>query len=625
MKLIPAQVLDKEELDRLSVHSVADALRYFSGIQIKDYGGVGGLKTVNIRSLGSQHVGVFYDGMEIGNAQNGTVDLGRFSLDNMEAINMYNGQKSTIFQPAKDYASAGSIYMKSRAPRFDEGKSYSAKFTMKGGSFDLFNPSLLYERSVSDRVSASLSAEYMQSSGEYKFTYAVADGYSVTDIRRNGDLRAMRVEGGLFGSVLNGEWRAKLYLYDSERGYPGASVREEPGVFQNEDRQWDRNIFAQGSWRKNFSRRYNLLLSAKYANDYLRYLSDPSKDTSTMYADNTYIQQTGYLSAANHLIFNKWWSANISLDYLYNTLDADLDNFLYPRRNTLLGAVASSATLARVRLQASLLYTLVADRTIYSGTAADNRGLWTPTVIASYTPFDGVGLDIRAFYKRIFRMPTLNDLYYTTVGNSNLDPEYTTQYNIGMLYSCEARSGVLRSFLIQLDAYYNEVEDKIIAMPTSNQFRWTMTNVGYCEIRGVDISSQLGWQIESVALNMRLNYTYQRAQDFTDPTSEFYGGQIAYVPTHSGSVVVGAAFGKWGVNYSFIYTGERYESSANIAENYSPAWYTHDLSLSREFAIRGVGMRATAEVNNLLNQQYEVVQCYPMPGTNVKFTISVNL
>ena len=64
-KIIPAQVLDGAELQRLSVHSVADAIRYFSGVQIKDYGGIGGLKTINVRSMGTQHVGVFYDGVQI--------------------------------------------------------------------------------------------------------------------------------------------------------------------------------------------------------------------------------------------------------------------------------------------------------------------------------------------------------------------------------------------------------------------------------------------------------------------------------------------------------------------------------------------------------------------------------
>ena len=109
-EVIPVQQLSGKELQRLNSHNIADALRYFSGIQIKDYGGVGGLKTVNIRSMGTNHVGVFYDGIELGNAQNGTVDLGRFSLDNMESVTLYNGQKSAIFQPAKDFGSAGSIY-----------------------------------------------------------------------------------------------------------------------------------------------------------------------------------------------------------------------------------------------------------------------------------------------------------------------------------------------------------------------------------------------------------------------------------------------------------------------------------------------------------------------------------
>ena len=67
------QKLSGKELQNLNSHTVADALRYFSGVQLKDYGGVGGIKTVNIRSMGTNHMGVFYDGIELSNAQNGQV------------------------------------------------------------------------------------------------------------------------------------------------------------------------------------------------------------------------------------------------------------------------------------------------------------------------------------------------------------------------------------------------------------------------------------------------------------------------------------------------------------------------------------------------------------------------
>ncbi|MEG2613366.1 MAG: TonB-dependent receptor, partial [Alistipes sp.] len=119
--------------------------------------------------------------------------------------------------------------------------------------------------------------------------------------------------------------------------------------------------------------------------------------------------------------------------------------------------------------------------------------------------------------------------------------------------------------------------------------------------------------------------TYQQAQDRTDRTSEWFGGQIPYVPCHSGSIILSGSYKTWAWNYSFIYTGERYEAVANIPENYAQPWYTHDLSLSKSFRFKGVELRASAELNNLFNQQYEVVQCYPMPGTNFKIKINILL
>lgn len=619
-EVIPVQQLSGNELQRLSSHNVADALRYFSGIQIKDYGGVGGLKTVNIRSMGTNHVGVFYDGIELGNAQNGTVDLGRFSLDNMEAVTLYNGQKSAIFQPAKDFGSAGSIYLQSRTPKFREGEQNHVKATFKTGSFGVVNPSLLWEHKLSEKVSSSLSAEYMYTTGKYKFTYRVKDGYDTTAVRQNGDVNAIRIEGGLFGKLKGGYWRAKGYFYNSERGYPGAIVRNK---FTHEDRQWDTNTFFQGSLKKDFSACYSLLFNVKYAYDYLHYLADPNRDESLMYTNNHYYQHEVYASAANRISLFPWWSLNFSADYQFNLLNADLKDFAYPRRHTFLVAGATAFDFKKVKMQASLLGTVVHDEvTNVTQKAADNKVEWTPTTILSYRPFTDIDFNLRAFYKRIFRMPTLNDLYYTFVGNADLDPEYTNQYNVGFTYTKDFADTWFKHLEIQTDVYYNEVENKIVATPTSNFFRWTMINLGKVEIRGIDVAVQTGWQLgNEIFLNGRLNYTYQKAQDFTDPEDEFYGGQIPYIPWHSGSATLNASFRRWEANYSFIYTGERYSSSANIPVNYQLPWYTSDFSVSHNQPLKRGDLKVTLEVNNLLNQQYEVVACYPMPGINFKAII----
>lgn len=619
-EIFPVQELSGKQLHQLSSHNVADALRYFSGIQIKDYGGVGGLKTVNIRSMGTNHVGVFYDGIELGNAQNGTVDLGRFSLDNMESVTLYNGQKSAIFQPAKDFGSSGSIYLQTRTPQFEEGKKYNVRASFKTGSFGVANPSVLWEQKLGQRISSSFSAEYLHSSGKYKFTYRMQEGYDTTAVRQNGDLNALRVEGGLFGQLKQGYWKAKAYLYNSERGYPGAIVRNK---FSHEDRQWDTNFFTQGTFKKDFTQWYSLLANAKYAYDYLHYLADPKKDESLMYVNNHYYQQEVYTSVANRFNLFPWWEASFSADYQFNLLNADLRDFVYPRRHTLLASIATAMRFKQVELQASLLETFVHDTS--SGTPAPDKQKLTPSFFMSWRPFPQSGLNLRGFYKRIFRMPTLNDLYYTFIGNINLEPEFTTQYDLGFTYSRTFNSTWLRSLEVQTDVYYNEVENKIVATPTSNFFRWTMVNLGNVEIRGVDVALQTGWKIgRDLTVSNRINYTYQRAQDFTDPKSEFYGGQIPYIPWHSGSAVVNLQWRSWEANYSFIYTGERYSSQANIPYNYQLPWYTSDFSVSKGLKVWKGDLKLTLEVNNLLNQQYEVVICYPMPGTNFKLIAQYN-
>ena len=149
-EIIKPQSISGAELERLNSLSVADALRYFSGVQIKDYGGIGGIKTVNIRSMGTNHVGVFYNGMQLGNAQNGQVDLGRYSLDNVEEISLYNGQKSDIFQSAKDFSTSSAIYITTKRPRFKSDERFHFTGQFRTGSFGLVNPSILWEQKLTD-------------------------------------------------------------------------------------------------------------------------------------------------------------------------------------------------------------------------------------------------------------------------------------------------------------------------------------------------------------------------------------------------------------------------------------------------------------------------------------------
>lgn len=627
-EIVPVQRLSGKKLKNLNTLSVADAIRYFSGIQIKDYGGVGGLKTVNVRSLGSHHTGVFYDGIELGNAQNGVIDLGRFSMDNMESVALYNGQRSALLQSAKDYASSNAIYMTTRTPYFHDGKNFNIRVGLRAGSFATVNPSIIYEQKLSNHVSLSANADFLYTSGRYRFTYSKKDGYDTTAVRTNSDVRMLRVEAGLFGKIKRGSWKAKIYYYNSERGYPGAVIREKPGVFFNEDRQWDDNVFVQGSYRQEVTKYWSILINGKYSYDKLHYVSDPRLDVTTMFVDNTYRQHEGFISASHLFKPFRWWSLSLATDFQWNRLDADLREFVYPTRFSFYAAAATSFELGRVNISASALYLYIKDflRQNASELNIAPRERLSPSLIFSYRPIEDVDLAIKAFYKNSFRMPTFNDLYYTFIGTKDLKPESTDQIDIGVSYVYRGSGNILENIGFSIDGYYNSVTNKIIAMPTSNQFRWSMMNLGKVRITGTDITLHSDIGFYGVHLFPRISYTWQLAQDVTDPASQWYKGQIAYIPQHSGTFILQGEYGSWGLNYSFVYTGERYESSANIPENYVQPWYTHDISLTKIFTFKNSSsLKISLEVNNIFNQQYEVVQCYPMPGTNFMIKLNYNL
>lgn len=603
---IPVTTLDSKILRSIPSTSVADAIRYFGGVQVKDYGGVGGLKTINVRALGSQHVGVFYNGVKINNAQNGQVDLGRYSLENLESVSLYHGQKAELLQTASDLAAAASVYMKTRTPA-----RTGVKAGLRTGAYGTINPTIY--ASYAGKVKIGADASWLYTDGRYHFTLR-QPGLDTSAIRSNGDIRALRTELSLKyeGLALNG------YFYSSERGLPGPVVRRISDQYSSKDRQWDRTFFGQGSWNKKFGPDFQVLLTGKYSRDFCRYLQDPAKNPAALYIDNRYWQSEAFFSAAAAWTVSSRLSASLSADGRYEGFSSSWRNkaaATIPRthRFTALGAAQLLYIPADGwRVQGSLLYTRLQDK------GRHRLSRLSPTVILSWQTREN--LTLRAFYKEIFRAPTFNDLYYSIGGHTTLDPELTRQADLGLDFS--ARAGQV-GFIFNADGYISSVRDKIVAMPSANQFRWSVINYGRVKAQGLDLAAAASTRKNSIDLGLRLTYSYQEARDVTDKKSRWYKGQIAYSPRHSGSMTASAEYKNFRAALSCLYTGLRYRNVANISENELKPWFTSDFCVAWHKnsgkTIAGVQL----DINNLLDRQYEVVSRYPMPGRH--FMIKITL
>lgn len=610
----PMQTIDSRTLERLGIADLSTAVRRFSGVSVKDYGGIGGLKTVSIRGLGAQHTAVGYDGVAIGNCQSGEIDLSKFSLDNVESLTLTIGQGDRIFQNARMFASAGVLEIESKQPDF-AGRSYTGYAQIRGGSFGLFNPSFRYARRLSGFLSASLNAEWTSAKGEYPFTL-VNKEQTTREKRTNSDVQSLRLEGDLYADWKNGSsLKGKLYFFDSERGLPGSVILYNTFAKQ---RLWDRIFFGQLHYEKAFGTAWRMRAQTKYNYAYNRFI-DPAYRYDGSIQDDRYTQQEYYVSAGALYSPAEAWSFTIAQDVFHNRLENNFADCPYPKRLTALTAAAVRYRTSRWTVSASLLGTFLTEK-VSQGEPAPDRKKLSPAVSLSFRPWERANFRLRASYKHIFRVPTFNDLYYARIGNRTLRPESTEQLNIGLSWSGSAGPAV-KYLSLTADGYYNRVKDKIVAIPTL--FVWKMMNMGKVRAGGADVnfSSEIAC-LPELSVGIAATYSFQKAIDVTDKTAKNYKDQIPYAPRHAGSGSVSVETPWINVSYSLLASGERYALPQNIEDNRVGRYTEHSVSLNREFRWGRGRLRLQADASNLGNKTYEIIRFYPMPGRSYRGTIS---
>jgi vitamin B12 transporter len=614
----PLQQLNNEQLQKINSITVADAVKQFAGVQVKDYGGIGGLKTVSVRSLGANHTGILYDGIAIADAQGGQIDLGKFSLDNVEQIQLYNSSSTDILLPARAFASASLLTIKSSSSILNTAEKQQLKIKVQQGSFGYFSPSLLFKTRIGEKFQTSISGMYQTAKSEYPFISY--ENSSLTEIRKNSDINAYRLEydAAYFRNDSN-KIKFKTYYYNSKRGLPGSII-----LYNNTSSQRlnDENFFAQATWQNKLNNRNEFLLSTKLSLDKNYYL-DPSYPNNFGKLENDFHQKEIYVSAAYKYFIAKYVELSYASDYFNSTLnrtDIFADSFANPTRNTSLNNIAFQIKKNAFEINGNLLHTSITEK-VTNGKSGRNLNAFTPSISSTIKPFNNKTIYLRAFYKHIFRAPTFNDLYYTNIGNVNLKPEVADQYNVGITFSTNNIS-FLDKIIFTTDAYINNVSDKILAVPRQNLFQWSMQNIGTVKIKGLDATLHLHFkEIGGLQLASNISYTFQQALDLSDASLTSYKTQLPYTPMHTSSVNVSAQYKNAALSYNLLASSYRYRQGDAIAENLLQGWSSHDVSLA--YTLKE-NYKIVAEANNFLNTQYEIIRYYPMPRFNYRISLIVN-
>lgn len=608
--------LTNERMKTMGITDISDALHRLPGINIRDYGGAGGMKTVSVRGFGTTHTGVIYDGIVLSDCQSGKIDLSRYSLDNVGSLSLIVGDNSDIFVPAKASASAASIIISTMSVPGPQDSLWHLTGQMRFGSFGTYNPYVKIGKSITPKFSFSAIGEYTHARNDYPFT--LKNGKLVTRERRNNSMM-----NSAHGEI-NTRWRitpastldAKVYYYDNNRELPGPVILYNPICHE---KLRDRNFFGQLTYKNLSLSKFSFQGLAKFNWDASLYHDEDGKYPGGV-LDEDYYQREVYVSGSALYVPTDKLAFNYSADYFYNNLTTNQMEVIGPWRHSVLQSFTGKFQNSWLLATARLLWSLY-DNGVKEGTSSKDENKLSPSLSVSVQPIPNRLFFIRASYKNIFRMPTFNETYYFRMGSTSLKPEDTDQFNFGLTWQYNSTNW-LNALVLTGDVYYNNVKDKIVALPT-NMFIWTMTNMDKARAFGADVTASATFNIaRRQSLVFAGNYSWQRVQPRTSPTDPDYNKQVAYTPIHSGAASLSWE-NPW-VDVVVHTTGasDRYGTSSNLPITRIKGYMEMGAALIRSFKIKRNTIDLRFDMTNILDTQYEIVGNYPMPGRAWKFTVT---
>lgn len=598
-------IINSKKIKESASENVAEATSLLPGIYLLDYGGVGGLKTVSSRGLASSYTRVFIDGVEFHNAQNGQVDLGKIPILNVSKISFVNGVSSQELLTASSYNSPQSVFVET-----GNAEKNSIKTAMSVGSFGLINPSLIVNRKMGQRHMLSVGGELTRANGEYD--YELVNG--------NHTEKQRRVHAGVSRSVVN--FKYHLALTDSQsvvvNGYWNATAQELPGAVILYQPQVGQNLNTSDFF---LTASYKDIVSEKWQ---WKWVSSATLQGLT-YRDSVYHNQQGFLennyqnnafftSLSSHYQLTKCLSLNSAIDFRY----ADLSKSVYVSRNQVFIANNVKYKYRSFTFEVyGLLQSLSDEETV-------TKKMFNYGFSSAWLPFKKSPVQLHGSYSKNYRVPTFQELYYQRVF-VDLIPEVTQAAYVGISSFHQVKKHALQ-ISTKTDFFMNRVENKIVSLPTQNLFVWSIQNLGEVQIKGIESSVQLSWQLDSNwSVDGLVSYTYQQAWDVTNPDSRQFQHQLAYTPFEIIKANSSFHYKKWMLNWGLVYNGFRYSLGENIEANLLPFWQLQNLSLAKKVTLNRLGFDLQFSVKNIFNKQYEIIKSFPMPGRNYLLTLSVQL
>ena len=552
---VPASItiITKEEIINSGSTTLAEVLQHEVGMQVVDNGSLGSVASLSIRGSEAAQVLVLIDGIRMNSAQNGQFDLSQLpiALEQIEHIEILRGPASNVYGAN---ALGGVVQIITKKPTDQPLTSVSWK--------------------ESRWNTRQLSLTTAQKINAFSFQLGVSDDSS-DGYRDNSALDQNRYNASI-GVDLPRDFNLEVsasYL-NKESDVPGATSYPSLNAYQT-----DKNSFAAVTLQGPAGNS-NLKIQGIYQRKHNNYVDPdswvPTNDTHII-KSKTLIIQDDFTLGSNQLL--------VGGEFSKNELNSTTAGNRNQKQSALFGEFSRWITAA-FKTTLGLRY--------------DNPSNFDSQIsprLAMLLKLSS-STNLRGSVAKAFRAPTLNDLYWPETlyakGNPDLDPETALEYELAVDHNFNKKNRLSMSFFLR------EVEDLINWAPDSS-YVWKPTNLNDAEIYGTEISATYV-PIEFATLTG--NYTYLHAVDKN--TDEF----IDTKPRHQ--INASIDLGPW--EKTNLRLQGKYLKYYNKPSRKTSSYTTVDLVLKHPFAFKYFDLEGSFGVKNIFDRDYEINECYPMPG-----------
>ena len=600
--------LSKDKIQNKLANDLGQILSLLPGLQIKNYGDVGGLKTVSFRSLGAGHTALVQDRTSVSTTQSGQADLSSFPVDFIEKLELVTLSPTRTQIPIHAKL-AGVVVNVESVHSYVGTNTRNLILGAQAGSFDQYEGYVMLQKR-GQKWAGTLTGKIRSYGGSYPYTYLNGNTI-IRDRRENNHLLEYFGTASIqFSPNQHHRFQLRVSGNEYQKDLAGAVI-----FYNSNAAQYLNGYGLSGSLNHQFKKnRWNVFSSTNYQKNNLQYL------------DSTYLNSQGYLdsryySAQFDIQSQAAYSITEKLELLIGSsfISEKLEGKSLvgnPYRNT-------SESLLGIEWKAfGKILAQIGAQGVFEKRDTTLKSQWNLLPAVSWSFDLGRKNRIGVVYRYTCRQPSFNELYYQQIGNTKLRTEKAHIASLRYDLTLPFKKGVSQTMI---QPFYSYVYDKILAIPTKNLFIWSIQNIGVSDAFGVEFTELIQKKIKQHTLGMRVNYTFQYTHDISDPESPTYRHVLSYSPLHSGSVELDYSWKKLSFFVLGSYLGERYALNQNIPSNLLEGYFLLDAGASYTLKLNKSELTLRLSVNNLTNKQYSYINYFVMPGTHFNIRLQYAL